>query len=597
SVPNATSASQFTHYYNPLYNTTINTINESQYTNINNQTNMNWLLGKGFRVTGRFQLTKQHDESDVFLPAQHTAFATVTDVTKMGRYTKGTGKFFSVDGTLQVDYTKKMGKHFLLNSTGGSMAQTKSEFLSVVVEGFPNDRLSQISFGNGYPPNSKPTFNSSMTRLVGLFTNFNYSYDNRYNVDLSIRTDGSSQYGANKRFGTFWSAGASWNLYKEKFLSDKKYISMARLRGSYGVTGDNKFPPYMSMTTYQYFTDQNYRGLIGAALIAFGNKDLQWQQTIKRNVGLDLGFLANRITLTAELYHESTTNLLLDINTPPSVGFGSYKENIGELENKGYEFRLNAFVIRKESKRIFWSVFVNGLHNKDRIKAIANSLKKLNDANNTGDQTRPKLRFEEGQSVNTIWAVRSLGIDPSNGREVFLKKDGTMTYNWDVADKVVVGNSVPDMRGSFGSNFTWKRFTLGLYFSYEFGGQSYNQTLIDRVETTNYVYNVDRRVLLGRWKAPGDETYFKGLVDENGRTVSTSTQATSRFVMKNNFVNAESVSLSYNFSEKLNKKLGLSNTRVSLGTNDYLRWSTIHAERGLEYPFARTFTFTFSTTF
>ena len=596
-VKNPLTPSNTTNYYNPLYNTTINTVNESRYTNINNQTNIDWLIGRGFRMTGRLQITKQHDESDYFLPAQHTNFETITDITKKGSYTKGSGKFFSIDGTLQMDYSRQFGKHQLLNSTGGALSQTNSEFLQVYVEGFPNDRLDQISFGNGYPPNSRPQFNSVMTRMVSAYTNFNYSYDNRYNADLSVRTDGSSQFGANKRFGTFWSVGGSWNLHKEKFLTGRNYINRARLRGSIGVTGDNKFQPFMGITTYQHYTDQNYRGQIGAYLAAFGNENLQWKVTVKKNIGIDLGLWQNRVTISADFYKELSKNTILDITTPPSLGFDTYKENIGELENKGFEFKVNAFVIRNEKKKIYWSVYVNGLHNRDRIKKIANSLKKLNQLNDVNDQTKPQNPFEEGRSQHTIWAVRSLGIDPSNGREVYLKKDGSITYNWDVADKVEVGNAVAKMRGSFGTNFTWNGFTFGLYFSYEFGGQLYNQTLIDRVETTNFTYNVDRRVLLGRWAKPGDVTYFKGLVDENGLTVSTATQATSRFVQDNDFVNAESISLGYNLSEKLNKRLGLSNTRITFVTNDIRRWSTINVERGLSYPFARNFTINISTTF
>ena len=136
-----------------------------------------------------------------------------------------------------------------------------------------------------------------------------------------------------------------------------------------------------------------------------------------------------------------------------------------------------------------------------------------------------------------------------------------------------------------------------MYFSYEFGGQLYNQTLADRVEDANLVYNVDRRVLLGRWKKPGDETYFKGLVDENGRTVTTKTNATSRFVQKSNYVNAESISISYMLPQKLNKYLRINNTRLSFTVNDIVRWSSIEVERGTEYPFARNFTINISTQF
>jgi TonB-linked SusC/RagA family outer membrane protein len=589
--------SGFTNYLNPLYNTTLNTINESQYTSIINQTNLDWLIGRGWRLGGRFQFTKQNDLSNYFLPAQHTSFDSQTDFTKKGSYTKGNGNFFSYDGSLQVEYNKRVGLHQFNNATGASIQQTKSEFLSVYVEGFPNDRLSEISFGNGYPPNSKPSYRKDISRLLSAYSNFGYSYDTRYNAEFSLRSDGSSQFGANKRFGTFWSAGASWNMHKENFFSKSTSVNLMRLRASVGTTGDNKFQPYMGISTYNYYTDQNYRGQIGTTLAGYGNEDLQWQQTFKRNIGIDLGFFKNRITASVDVYRENTTNLILDMTTPPSVGFNSFKQNVGELENNGWEFKLRGFIIRNEKKSTYWSVYVNGLHNTDKIKKISNSLSKLNETNDKGNQTLPLFRFQEGQSVNSIWAVKSLGIDPSTGRELYMKKDGTITYNWDAADKVVVGNTVSDLRGSFGTNFSWKGFSVGLYFSYEFGGQLYNQTLIDRVEVTNYTYNVDRRVLLGRWKQPGNITYYKGLVDENGRTVTTVTNATSRFVQDERFINAESISISYAFPESFNKKVGLHNTRVSFTTNDIKRWSTIEVERGLQYPFARNFTFNLSTTF
>ncbi|HEY8894730.1 MAG TPA: SusC/RagA family TonB-linked outer membrane protein [Niastella sp.] len=596
-----------TSFYNPLYNAGLNVVNKMAYNNIINATNIEWLPAKGLRLSGRLQITKQHDETDRFLPASHTRFANESDITKKGSYTKGEGHFFSYDGTVQLDYSKRSGKHLLLNSTGGSITQTNSDYMTVTVTGFPNERLDQINFGNGYPPNTKPVYENITTRQISGYTNFNYSYDNRYSADLSIRTDGSSQFGSEKRFGTFWSAGVSWNLHKEKILADKPYINLLRIRTSMGTTGDSRFQSFMGISIYQYYTDQNYRGQVGAILTSFGNPNLQWQSTLKRNLGLDVGLFRNHVYLNFDVFRENTDQLILDITSPPSMGVTSYKENVGGLENRGYEFKLNIFPIKNEHKRLYWNIYVNGLHTRDYIKSISNSLKKLNqlnDANSTdpnstdyNKQVLPQYRFQEGMSVNTIWAVPSLGIDPSNGREVFVKKDGTLTYAWNVADKVPAGNTIPDLRGSFGTNITWKGLSMGLYFSYEFGAQMYNQTLVNRVEVTDFTYNVDRRVLFGRWVKPGDETYFKGLVNENGVTITTPTNATSRFVQKNNFVNAESISVSYQLSDKLNKKLRIKNTRISFITNDLKRWSSIQVERGLDYPFARNFTLNVSTTF
>jgi TonB-linked SusC/RagA family outer membrane protein len=596
-VRNPLSPGSGTSYMNPLYNTTLNTVDETGYTSILNQTNIDWQVANGLRLTGRLQINSQSDHSDVFLPGQHTIFEDEPSFIKKGYYLKINGKFFSYDGSLQLDFSRRVGGHQFMNTTGGSVAETRSEAFSIRVEGFPNDRLDQIAFGNGYPPNSKPVSSSSVTRRLSGYSNFNYSYDNRYVADVNFSIDGSSQFGSEKRFGSFWSVGASWNLHKEKFIADKPYINMFRIRGSYGTTGGDKFAPYQGITTYQYYTDQNYRGQLGTILFGFGNQNLQWQQTYKQNAGVDLSLLQNRISLNFDIYREVTKDLILDVTTPPSVGYGSYKDNLGEIENKGYEFRLNAVVFRNEKKQVYWTVYFNGLHNKDRILKISNSLSKLNETNDKNDQTRPKNRYEEGQSLNAIWAIQSKGIDPSNGREILVKRDGSLTYNWDALDKVIVGNTVPDLRGSFGTSFSWRGFNIGLYFSYEMGGQLYNQTLLDRVEVTNFNFNVDRRVLIGRWKKPGDQTYFKGLVDENGRTVSTSTNATSRFVQNNNFINGESISASYMFPEKFSKRFAMKNTRISFITNDIIRWSSIEVERGLAYPFARNFTINLSTSF
>lgn len=606
-VKNPTTPLVTTSYLNPLYNASLNTVDRSAYSNVINQTNIEWLVGKGLRLTGRLQINKQHDESDNFLPAQHSKFDTATSITRKGSYTKGEGNFFSYDGTLQLDYSKRIGKHLLLNSTGGAISQTNSDYLTVIATGFPNERLDQINFGNNYAENSKPTYTNNTTRLISGYTNFNYSYDSRYSADFSMRSDGSSQFGSEKRFGTFWSAGVSWNLHKEKLLADKSYITLLRLRSSIGTTGDSRFQSFMGITTYQYYTDQNYRGQVGAILKGYGNENLQWQSTLKRNIGLDLGLFNNRLLINFDVYRENTSQLILDVTTPPSIGYTSFKENVGELENKGYEFKLNMFLIKNENKRLYWNIFANGLHNRDYIKSVSNALKKrndLNDANSTSPtsenynkQLTPQFRFQEGMSVNAIWAVQSLGIDPSTGREVYVKRDGTLTYVWDPKDKMPVGNEIPDMRGSFGTNVTWKGLSVALYFSYEFGGEMYNQTLVNRVEVTDYTYNVDRRVLTGRWTKPGDVTNFKGLINDYGNPVTQATLVTSRFVQKNNFVNAESISLSYQLPEKISRKLSLNNTKATFITNDLKRWSSIQVERGLDYPFARNFTFNISTSF
>jgi TonB-linked SusC/RagA family outer membrane protein len=589
-----------TTYLNPLYNSTLHTINKSVYTSILNQTYLEWRINSNYKITGKMAITKQIDQGDIFLPAKHNSFYNETDFTQKGSYSQSHSQFFSYDGSLQLDVNKRLGNGYFFNTTGASIAETNSTYSSILVKGFPNERMDDIGFGNGYPPNSKPGGGNAVTRRISAFSNFNYTYDNRFLADFSVSVDGSSQFGVNNRFAPFWSTGLGWNIHNESFFRKSSLVNQFRIRASIGSTGDNRFPPFMGITSYKYYTDQNYRAQVGAVLMGYGNENLQWQQTIKKNIGADLVLFNSRLNMTFNLYRENTKGLILDINTPPSAGVTSYKENVGELENNGYEFNATYFIIKNQKNQTYWSVFVNGNHNVNYIRKISNSLKKLNeqnDKNDKGQQTTPQYRFEEGQSTNVIWAVRSEGIDPSNGREVYVKRDGSLTYNWDPADKVIVGDITPDMNGNFGTNFTWKGITLGLYFEFQFGGQMYNQTLQSRVEGADLNYNVDRRVLLGRWTSPGDIKYFQRLLYSSGSIIVPPTYATSRFVQNNNYVNATSISLAYQIPDKYTSHWGMTNTRLSFIANDIKRWSSIQTERGLDYPFARNLTFSINTSF
>ncbi len=592
---------------NPLYDATLGTTNYAKYFGMVNNTMLEWRLRNGFRFTGKLGITSQSDQSDKFLPADHTAFINITDFNSVDYYTRGqynrnNSSFFALDGSLLLDYSKVIGKGLFYATLGGSLAEQRSQGAGFEVRGFPNSRLDEVFLGNAYLRDSRPTGKNDVTRRVSAFSSLNYTWDRRYMADFSFNMDGSTQFGDDKRFAPFWAFGLGWNLHEEAFMSGLKGTAVDRLkiRAGIGTTGSQQFSPYMATTTYQYTTDREYLGMLGAGLMAYGNPLLAWQQTMKRNIGMDVSLFKERVQFRLDGYIETTNDLLLDVNMPPSSGVATYKENAGKLENRGMEGNLNVFLLRKERQGIYWSVFVNAIHNRNRIKEISNSLKKMNENNDKSDnnlQTRPQLRFVEGESVNAIWAVRSMGIDPGNGKELFLARNGELTYEWSAADKVIVGDALPDVSGNIGSNVSWKGLQLGVYMSYETGGKLYNQTLADRIENANLRYNVDERVLMGRWKKPGDATYFKGLADLEGRQVTELTNATSRFLQRNNFLDFESISLTYNVPDRYSARLRMKNTRISLQANNMFRIATIEVERGLDYPFARNFTININTTF
>jgi hypothetical protein len=376
-------------------------------------------------------------------------------------------------------------------------------------------------------------------------------------------------------------------------MKDVKFINRLKLRGSYGQTGSQKFSAYQAVATYAYYLSDRYGQWVGAYQKALENPDLEWQKTNKWNVGVEADLFDRRLSLQADYYYDKTSNLLSSLDLPLSNGFTSYVENIGEVENKGFELKATAFIIRNDARRLAWSVTGALVHNQDKVVKISEAMKNEYTKLLLTNSTLPNKVIREGESQNTIYAVRSLGIDPSTGYELYLKKNGEVTYTWDAADRVAVGVSEPKYRGTLSSMVRWGDFSATVSLAYRFGGQIYNSTLADRIENADKHYNVDERVFNDRWQNVGDHTLFKGLTDE------TTTYATTRFVEDERTLSCQNVHLSYMFSRNpwLLRHLGVQTLTVSSDLSDLFYISTVKQERGLSYPYSRRFSFSLTLTF
>ena len=445
------------------------------------------------------------------------------------------------------------------------------------------------------------TGSENTSRAIGWVGSFNYSYDNRYSIDFNIRADGSSQFGSDNRFAPFWSVGAKWNVVNEDFMKNTDWLSELTLRVSHGTTGTQGFAPYQAQQLYTYSTllkPYLASDATGATLVGLGNPDLKWQQTAQSNFALEAGFLKGRITARLEYFFKTTKNALTDISLAPSVGFGTISENLGTIENRGLEWMVSFIPYRDNERAAYWVVNVNGSHNTDKLVKISQALRHVNELNDSNLKDVPLPRYEEGESMNRIWAVRSLGIDPANGQEVFVKRTtGQVTCVWSASDQVPCGNTEPFMEGNINSSFSYKGWGLNLSFNYKFGGQTYNLTLIQKVENADLLNNADRRVMKSRWQQPGDKASFKALTNAiNG----TETKASSRFVMDENVLRFGSLTLTYRMDEtntSFIKKSIFSSITMNLGMEDLFYWSTVKQERGLDYPFARQFSFSLKVAF
>ena len=569
---------------NPLYDATLNNLNRSGYTEIINNFSIEWKMNDALTVRGKFGISHTDNTSDRYVSPEASEFKNYTgdEVLRKGRYTLGTGKSTRYEGNLTLSYSKLFNDvHSLYAGVDASISESESYSYGFVAEGFTNDRP-YLGNALAYAANGMPSASESTTRRVGLVGNVNYVYDNRYYADFSLRTDGSSQFGSNKRFGTFWSAGIGWNLHQEKFLKGNDFLNVLRLRLSYGETGSQKFSAYQALPMFKYYDNDRYGYWGGAYLMGLGNEDLKWQVTSQYNAGLEFTILKNRIKGSLDLYTKTTNNLLSSMDLPLATGFSSYMENIGKVKNTGFEASLSGYLVRDTERDITLMVSGKLAYNKNEIVKLSDDLKRQTAKMLEADADINTLYYE-GRSQNSIYAVRSLGIDPSSGKEIFLDKNGNPTYDWKPSDKVYMGVAEPTYKGNAGLSFSYKDLSLNLSFGYHWGGKQYNSTLLNKVEVTTTTIknsNVDNRVFSDRWLKDGDVVYFKGLSNEQ-------TRMTSRFVMSDNVFSLQSASIQYRWTADYLKQMGIENVRFSVNASDLFYISSVKTERGTSYPYAR----------
>lgn len=595
-----TGYGQFNSYgdiFNPVYNTTLNGKDFTKSKTIINNTAFTYNLNDNFSVRARLSLTNVQNDQGVFLPAGHTTYRQQSvSLLSRGGMTMGYGKTFSYDANVDINYNKQIGRHLISSTINTRAYENGYENVIVQVEGMPSSLTDYLFYARTYA-GSRPDGSEGKTRTVGFLGNLNYTYDSRYFADFSYRLDGSSSLGSDRPFAPFWSVGAGWNIHNEKFMKDllsKGMINQIRLRGSVGMTGSQQFDPYMAYRTYNYSLSEAYGVSIGASLLAIGNDRLRWQSTMKHNLGLDLTLLNSRLTFSGDLYYDYTDKFIADFSLPPSTGFSTYKGNLGSIDSRGWEFRASVQAIQSANPRgLSLSLFGNMSHNRTVIKEISAELKAQNDklASTTSTWT-PFTRYSAGAPINSLWVVPSLGIDPTTGKELYQKQDGTVSYVWDPTDMRNFGVSEPKYRGTFGFSINYLGFQLNSYLSYQFGGQSYNQTLVNRVENVDLVYNADRRVLTDRWTKPGDIAAFKSIAINGSNT-----NASSRFVQDDRTLTMTSASLLYRINPKYLKFMKVRQLNVGAYTSNLFRISTIKMERGLDYPFAQNLSLSVQASF
>ena len=579
---------------NPLYDATVGIKDVTNSLSMNTSLSLEYMILKNLRITEQLSYTRGLAGTDKFLPADHTSFELEDDLTRKGSYFKSTGEMSSWSSNLGINYNLVVDDHLFSVFGNWTVNEDKNNYVNLSATGYPDAHMDDFIFGNKMETSMSNIGSENISRSIGLIGQFSYSYDNRYSADFNISGEASSRY-ANHDLVPFWSVGGRWNVHNEKWMQG--YLSNLVLRASYGITGEQNFSPSDAIEYYTFSgTMRPYSSfpVLGALLSGLNNTGLGWAKTHNTSLSLDLGFWKNRVNVAFNYYNNITKELLTSYDLAPSTGFATMVMNAGELQNRGFDVTLNVVAMQNLRKQFFWTVSANANANKNKIRKLSDYLKKVNEQQ-MASADAPLPQYREGESTTTLYVVRSLGVDPVTGKEVYLKRDGTKTFVWNANDKVAVGDLNPKISGTVSSSINWKDMSCTLGFTYKYGGIVYNQTLVDKIENQNVAYNLDYRAGQGRWEKPGDVTPYVGFSPTGANT-----PASTRFIMDDNEIRLATLNLGYRFTGEDFKYLRRANIDVlalNFTTNDLARISSIKMERGLDYPFARSYTLSLSIMF
>ncbi|MFC4212472.1 SusC/RagA family TonB-linked outer membrane protein [Pedobacter lithocola] len=401
-----------------------------------------------------------------------------------GYASRGTTRSVEDLAELTATYSKAIDDHDFTALGGYSWRQTNYQDYYMQNWDFPADDFTYNNMGAGLALKRGEAQQNSYQRenkLVGYFFRLNYSFKNRYLLMASVRREGSSKFGTNYKYGSFPAVSLGWNLIRESFLSDSKVVSALKIRGGYGITGTEPSEPYMSLDRLNFNTQILVNGQWIQAInpSTNANPNLRWERKQETNLGVDFGFLNNRITGAIDLYKRTTKDLLLDYTVPtPPYLYNTIRANAASMENKGIEVQLNFRAI--ERTNFSWNTTINYSTNRNKLVSLSDENFQLAsgyfDAGDTGEPIQQRIsRVQIGQPIGNFWGFKSLDID-QNGYWIIEGKDGKPKpiAQQQADDKQVIGNGLPKHFLNWNHSFAYKNFDLNIIMRGAFGFQILN---------------------------------------------------------------------------------------------------------------------------
>lgn len=534
-----------------------------------------------------FMLAEIKDKKDPRFGIAGTEFGSIGDKDQ---------RVASFINTNLLEYQRIFNSQHMLNLLLGQEAQILSEkFLFGEVRGTSttNPYYDEIT-SPGY--NIKTLSGGSAKQLLqAYFAQGNYKYKNKYLLNATIRRDGSSKFGAQQKWGNYWSSGAGWVVTEESFLKDNtsNWLSYLKLRGSLGVAGSSgAIEPNVQ---YELLTPIRYNNT--AAVISGNspaNTNIRWEKTFSWNIGLDLALLKDRFRLTTDVYSKKTRDVIYSLNLPSIAGFTKVPANIGDINNEGIEVTLQTRIIKSKSFR--WNLNANWSTNRNILTKANVNLSSVSGA---------YLGNEVGRNFNSFYLREWAGVDPNDGKPLWIDSTGKPNSKYNAAKQKFVGKPQPDGFGAVTNILSYKDITLAVQFNYQYGAMVYDLTSATTLLTDGALPYINMPVqALDRWQKPGD-------IAANPRRVLNNTDggtgASTRYLVSGDYIRLQNVQLGYNFPPDLLRTIRINTLNVYLQGNNIATWATgkninpdntrVTGSNGYAYPVTASYSIGFNIGF
>ncbi|KAA2245146.1 TonB-dependent receptor [Chitinophaga agrisoli] len=519
-------------YDNGLVDAALNSDKQSTFRSIGNAyANYTFLPWLAFRSEFGADVMSFYQESFIGKEA--------TDGGGVGKASNFSTQAVSYNTNNYFTITPSIGEHHKLSAVVGmSYLQNDNRSNALQGEQYPTDAIKNLTGA------TLITFGGSTNdryNFLSYFGRANYAYKDKYLVSASVRTDGSSRFSANHRYGTFPAASVGWVASQEDFLKHSKVLSYLKIRASYGLTGNAEIGEYKYQSLYNV---TNYPDLPGFVPVQLANPDLQWEKTSQADAGVEFGFFGGRLSGEVDVYSKKTTDLLLNVNVPSATGYSFITRNLGKMTNKGVELSLNSVNI---DGAVRWTTSFNIAYNKNKITDLDGQIIE------SGEQ-----RAVEGEAIGSFFLQKYLGVDPETGDALYEDKDGKQTTDYSQAARKVVGNSNPNFTGGLNNTVTYKGFDLGAFFTFVQGNEIFNRAGVYQSNSFGGAFDNQTTEILRRWQKPGDHTDIPrvSLSYPTGENVS------SRWIYNGSYIRLKTLTLGYTLPKVVTSTLKISSARL-----------------------------------